>query len=1028
MNGAFARSVYPVTPGGATERVCINVIEITNTSPMNDGLHDGGWFVTEDYRKVSSYYDPLADVDWGFIHELSHQVGLIDLYNLDTYADRVRVLGREGLPVNFAFGWRGGGVMFGGDTTPYSYPPGREVYSSHSAGGISSNKGYRSGYYGDYLFDIPRENYLLVLDAAGEPASGVEVALYYRDAPFAWSWHATIDNHPDISGTTGLDGRFLLENRSAGDGVTTRTGHVLRDNPFGVVDVMGKKDLFLLRLSRGDHEEFAWLMITDFNLAYWQGDVVSHTFTISSHVPPPESPAAPRDLTAEVTGGERAALRWQASPTPGVVGYYVYRASPPDYIYKRASNLVTDLRWEEAHRDWPGVNNRVYVVTAVDSAGRESGFSNFVWAPELTRPTDIGLTPEGMRVVLENHTGQLIEQLRDGRWVRALNPRLSFVGSFYLTVDRLGRILVSRPGDGFVQMVDTAEAPGSRFGERGTDLGQLDTPTGVATWGEPCQIEGPYTGDEHTLLLLHFDGTHEGVQGEKGTVTGTTFTEGKYGLGLKFGPGDTLEYPTAGNLAREQGAIEFWVLPQWEEVDRRVYPLFVAAPRWNLNFNSILLLVDGGDLLRFVIWDQAKVYGLAHPIGGWAAAGEWHHVAATWTEDEMALYVDGVKVGSRSVNPPDSLADTLSIGTGWESANAVLDEFRISDIPRVSNSDTCNYGVLVADSGNHRVQAFDAGGNFVAAFGEFGHGPGQFDGPQGLAVDALGRVIVVDGNNNRLQVLGFDGARFNLERTITAGLKSPRGVAAYGTKRIVVADTGNRKVKVLNAAGALLAEYAAPNDGHPGGFLEPFGVAVDREGSILVADSGNGRVVAIQDALPVIAMFHASPLTGVAPLDVAFVDESWGKVTGRSWDFGDGITSTLTSPVHTYTVPGTYTVTLTVRGTLSEDTLVRTNYVSFRAPVPVQADFSASPTEGLAPLTVHFYNTSTGDYDTSLWDFGDGITSTLTNPIHTYITGGVYTVTLTVSGKGGSNTHSKNGYITVVEMREVRLPLVLRNR
>jgi len=67
----------------------------------------------------------------------------------------------------------------------------------------------------------------------------------------------------------------------------------------------------------------------------------------------------------------------------------------------------------------------------------------------------------------------------------------------------------------------------------------------------------------------------------------------------------------------------------------------------------------------------------------------------------------------------------------------------------------------------------------------------------------------------------------------------------------------------------------------------------------------------------------------------------------------------------------------------------------------LEADFKAVPTEGLAPLTVEFTNRSIGDYSEMLWDFGDGITSTVTNPVHIYTSLGIYNPTLTISGPGG---------------------------
>jgi hypothetical protein len=94
-------------------------------------------------------------------------------------------------------------------------------------------------------------------------------------------------------------------------------------------------------------------------------------------------------------------------------------------------------------------------------------------------------------------------------------------------------------------------------------------------------------------------------------------------------------------------------------------------------------------------------------------------------------------------------------------------------------------------------------------------------------------------------------------------------------------------------------------------------------------------------------------------------------------------------------------------------------------PIPVEADFVARPTDGPPPLTVVFTNTSTGDHDTSLWLFGDGITSTLPGPTHTYTAVGAYTVTLTVDGPGGAGTEVKEHYITV--QYGVYLPVIWRS-
>jgi len=77
--------------------------------------------------------------------------------------------------------------------------------------------------------------------------------------------------------------------------------------------------------------------------------------------------------------------------------------------------------------------------------------------------------------------------------------------------------------------------------------------------------------------------------------------------------------------------------------------------------------------------------------------------------------------------------------------------------------------------------------------------------------------------------------------------------------------------------------------------------------------------------------------------------------------------------------------------------------------------FSASPTSGVHPLTVSFTDQSTGDISSWSWNFGDGGTSIERNPDYTYNTADTYTVSLTVTGPGGSNTTTKPDYILVEE-------------
>jgi PKD repeat protein len=175
------------------------------------------------------------------------------------------------------------------------------------------------------------------------------------------------------------------------------------------------------------------------------------------------------------------------------------------------------------------------------------------------------------------------------------------------------------------------------------------------------------------------------------------------------------------------------------------------------------------------------------------------------------------------------------------------------------------------------------------------------------------------------------------------------------------------------------------------------------------------------------AVMEATPTSGVAPLTVDFTNQSTGSYNNIAWDFGDGATSTTANTSHTYNQPGVFTANLTISGGLGGTDTISQQIEIF---APVAAVFGAVPTSGVAPLAVAFTNQSSGDFDSCSWDFGDNQTSNqCTGGTHTYTTAGDYTVTLTVSGLGGTDTTTRT--VTVSEQpgadaRKLSLPLIRR--
>jgi PKD repeat protein len=387
-----------------------------------------------------------------------------------------------------------------------------------------------------------------------------------------------------------------------------------------------------------------------------------------------------------------------------------------------------------------------------------------------------------------------------------------------------------------------------------------------------------------------------------------------------------------------------------------------------------------------------------------------------------------------------------------------------------------NQDFFVVDSGNNCIHRFDNEDVFILQWGSEGSGNGQFHNPTGITVDKYGHVYVVDSGNNRIQVFDTEGryiTQWGSKGSGNGQFSSPYDIAVQpmgpDTERamVYVSDTGNNRIQIFKQTEylqALLADFSilemgleAPmevifldnsagdpeywfwdfDDGKPVSEQNPHHVyeipgtytvtlrIMKVVGGQVMSSTISKQIVVTGSQVPgqgLQAGFTAAPLIGEAPLKVTFTDTSTGDPQFWNYNFGDGRSDSSKNPVHTYSSPGNYTVTLTVRrledGQMVKNTAEKQIVVTC-GQVPgqgLQAGFTTAPLAGDTSLKVAFTDNSTGDPQFWSYNFGDGRSDSSKNPVHTYSAPGNYTVTLTVMKLGNGqmikNTAEKQIVVT----------------
>lgn len=413
-------------------------------------------------------------------------------------------------------------------------------------------------------------------------------------------------------------------------------------------------------------------------------------------------------------------------------------------------------------------------------------------------PQSLALGPDNRVYVADTYNNRVQVFERDGRFVRAWGTVGVGNGQMKephgIAVDKNNNVYVSDTGNARIQVFDSSGDFLKTWGSKGVSPNTFDMPTGIAV--------------DASLNVY---------------VADTNKSEVK-----RFAPSVSAASPAPAAT--------------WGWTD--------GTPRTSrYNFPRGMTLSPDGNSLIIADTANSRIERCSFTGGSLETTGNAPGSAAVGRFDQprgAAMAADGSLVVADTLNgriqrsaPAAQWATPWA--TPWRTASS---QPGLLSAPEAVAVDPVSGVTFVADSANSRILRYSANGTYLDVFASAGAGMGQVANPKGLLVveedDGTVFVVVADTGNNRVQVFTTAGAYV---RSIGVGLlNGPRAMARSVLGELFVADTGNSRVARFNwVTGLPGTQVGTPGSGQ-GQLSAPQGVALVGSNVLWIADTGNNRV------------------------------------------------------------------------------------------------------------------------------------------------------------------------------------------
>ena len=618
MNYLFAESKWPSAPDGIAERVRVDKIIVVpecdeklyvkdqrrNGDPKEIVEYNGNWSFGKSELENTRRW--ALGVDWGLPHELAHQLGLVDIYQLNIDPWQILVRRSDGTYATLKHFYPAPATMM--------HWHGPHLFSEFCAGYLNQTLGRPRGYFGDYYYDVPEKCYLKVLSNSAKPVPNAKIELYQRSAfkpP-----HHFVHGEPVATGQTDEKGVWSMPNRPAPHHKTLSgpdfKGYEMKDNPWGHIHVVGFNAMMLARVEAQGREEFYWLRLCDFNVARWRGNEKEYFHPLKTRFPdagapePPQKPTVAYHMPLERQAAE---LWWDRSPSPDIIRYNVYKKvgdADEEVEPFRLVAIVDPARFRPDQRIGHGglkyhdkfeehgfyTLDTFFAVTAVAADGRESGLSDIVHVPWCHESRKAAILPDGRVIFSADRHPSLYTSPGNGG-VREFGVRTTEhpVDPYGLCADLDGNLIVTDANGNQVLVFDPKGTLLRRISKQAPRRESKSAKPGEFDW--PCDAAVDPKGN---LYVVERDNHRVQVLDKGGKFL--------YALGGEKGKGEkAFDRPTAISvcgdrlLVSDEGnhrVVIYWLKPEGPVFDRDITELR-APDRALMTEKENVYVCDPGD-------------------------------------------------------------------------------------------------------------------------------------------------------------------------------------------------------------------------------------------------------------------------------------------------------------------------------------------------------------------------------------------------------------------------------------------------